>query len=188
MKRVHVSHLWDRRKRRRALEQSIQRLIDVQTDLVEASRSGIPVGGTALMKVATELQLLSSWEARKSERVLLIRAHSVLGEVMRALPDLGGPKPDARASGQSTSERKREVSETSADPPDWLSKAEDKRPVTVSAKGVGDDDITAEDRIAAAISLAEGLDALFQRLGPPPDGILREYTTPVIAGGGGARE
>lgn len=50
-----------------------------------------------------------------------------------------------------------------------------------------DDKILAEHGSAAAATLAGGLDALFRRLGPPPDELLAEYTTPVTAGGGGAR-
>lgn len=46
---------------------------------------------------------------------------------------------------------------------------------------------TNEHTPGAATILAEGLDALFKRLGPPPDH-LRTERTPLLHGGGGAAE
>ncbi|MBT2234776.1 hypothetical protein [Nonomuraea sp. NEAU-A123] len=46
---------------------------------------------------------------------------------------------------------------------------------------------TNEDTVQAAGAVADGLDALFRRLGPPPDHLHTERT-PLLHGGGGAAE
>ncbi|MFI7610672.1 hypothetical protein ACIBP6_05460 [Nonomuraea terrae] len=65
---------------------------------------------------------------------------------------------------------------------------QEKPPVRSVVDGADEGGSDPEDVSEATLTITQGLDALFRRLGPPPDHLLSEQRVPVTTGGGGAAQ